>query len=83
MQIFDSQFEDSYKQFCRIFQSQTEVDEEKKSEKAEKNSALKQQFDQQKSELEALDIRKSQPKTMPMDILMARSGSMPPLKNQN
>ena len=28
MQIFDSQFEDSYKQFCRIFQSQTEVPDE-------------------------------------------------------
>ena len=45
MQIFDSQFEDSYKQFCRIFQSQTEVAEEKKSERAEKYSALKQQFE--------------------------------------
>ena len=45
MQIFDSQFEDSYKQFCRIFQSQTEAAEGEKSDLTDKVSVLKQQFD--------------------------------------
>ena len=45
MQIFDSQFEDSYKQFCLIFQSQTEAAEEEKLNLTDKVSVMKQQFD--------------------------------------
>ena len=45
MQIFDSQFEDSYKQFCRIFQFQNEVAEREKLDLTDKVSVMKQQFD--------------------------------------